>query len=195
MKKGCYVPFPEKLKEQYEVRENMIVANVGTDKVKDMLYDFIATHKEWLFFILEIPTNWNDEPKNEQGELIVRHKDVYYIDACTQEKANNILSDIGELLIEDGMNLFGFGGHESKEEILFDKYNVLLIYTKNREKYEKFLQSYNIEKTDKLITAWDTFSSENYGQCELYEMGDRNIYSIVEEHKNYGLYFAERREE
>ncbi len=195
MKKCCFVPFPEKLDEQYEVKENMIIANVGTDKIKGMMNDFIDMHNEWLFFILEIPTNWNDEPKDEQGELIARHKDVYYIDGCTQEKAQNILSDVGDLLIEDGMNTFGFGGHESKEEIVFGKYNVLTIFSKNIEKYEAFLQSYGIHKTDSLITAWNTFSHKNYGQCELYKVGGRDIYSIPEKYEKEGIYLAERRED
>ena len=57
LKKYCSVPFPEKLFEQYEVQDNMIIANVGTDKVMDMMLKFIGMHDEWLFFILEIPTN------------------------------------------------------------------------------------------------------------------------------------------
>lgn len=194
IKKGCSVPFPEKVSEQYEVKDNRFIANVGTDKIKDIFRDFVDMHNEWLFFILEIPTNWNDEPKDEKGELIARHKDVYYIDGCNQEKAKRILSDVGDLLIEDGMSTFGFGGHESKDEMLFERYNVLEIYTRNIERYEELLQFYNINKTDKLITAWNTFSSEFFGQCELYKIGDRDIYSIVEEYKKDGMYFAERRE-
>ena len=195
MKKCCSVPFPENLSEQYEIIENSIVANVGTDKIKNMILEFIDMHDEWLFFILEIPTNWNDEPKDENGELMGRHKDVYYIDGCSQEKAKSILSNIGDLLIDDGMNCFGFGGHESDEEILFEKYNVMTVYTHNPEKYEAFLENYNITKTDNLVTAWDTFSEEHYGESEIYEIEGKNIYSIPENYKEYGMYFAERREE
>ncbi|MGN0455059.1 MAG: hypothetical protein ACI4G1_07810 [Ruminococcus sp.] len=45
-KKCCSVPFPEKLSEQYEILENMIVANVGTDKIKNMILEFIDMHDE-----------------------------------------------------------------------------------------------------------------------------------------------------
>lgn len=195
MKKGCSVPFPEKLSEQYEIHENRIVANVGTDKVKNMMLEFIDMHSEWLFFILEIPTNWNDELKGESGELISRHKDVFYIDGCSQEKVKSILLDIGDLLIDDGMNCFGFGGHESSEEILFDKYNVMTIYTQNPENYEDFLKKYNITKIEDLITAWDTFSKENYGETGICEIDGVDIYSIPDNYKEHGMYFAERREE
>lgn len=64
-----------------------------------------------MFFVLEVPTNWDDEPKDEKGDLIARHKDVYYIDGCTQGQSKEIISDVGSLLIEDGMNTFGVGGH------------------------------------------------------------------------------------
>lgn len=194
MKKCCSVPFPEKLSEQYEIQENRIVANVGTDKIMNMMLEFIDMHDEWLFFILELPTNWNDEPKDENGELMGRHKDVYYIDGCSQEKAKSILYDIGDLLIDDGRNCFGFGGHESKEEILLDKYNVMTVYTKNPEKYEPFLEKYNITKTGDLVTAWDTFSKEYGGESGIYELDGKDIYSVPEDYKKYGMYFAERRE-
>ena len=195
LKKFCSVPFPEKISEQYEVMKDRIIANIGTDKIKDMMLNFIEMHNEWLFFVLEIPTNLNDEPKDENGGLISRHKDIYYIDGCNQDKAKDILLDTGCLLIDDGMSGFGFGGHESKEEIFFGKYNELLIYTKDTDKYESFLQSYGIHKTDKLITAWDIFTPENYGQCELNEVDNRNIYSIVDEYRKDGMYLAERQED
>ena len=195
MKKGCSAPFPERLYEQYEVKENMIVANVGTDKIKDMMLDFIDMHDEWLFFILEIPTSLKDEPKDEKGELIGMHKDVYYIDGCSQKKAKSLLLDSGKLLIDDGMNCFCFGCHKSKEEILFDQYNVMTIFTREPEKYDDFFEAYGIAKTDKLITAWKTFSDEHYGECRQLTIGNRDIYSISEEYKKYGMYFAERREQ
>lgn len=195
MKKCCSVPFPEKLSEQYEVLKNKIVANVGTDKIMDILLDFIDMHNEWLFFILEIPTNMDDEPTDEEGNIIGKHKDVYYIDGCRQENIKAILADIGELLIDDGMSSFGIGGHESKEEILFERYNVTTIFSKNPNKYENFFETYGIIKTENLITAWQTFSKEHYGKCSLYTVGGRDIYSIPEDYKKYGMYFSERRED
>ena len=93
------------------------------------------------------------------------------------------------------MNCFGFGCHESKEEILFDQYNVMTIFTRESEKYDDFFEAYGIAKTDKLITAWKTFSDEHYGECRQLTIGNRDIYSISEEYKKYGMYFAERREQ
>ena len=36
----------------------------------------------------------NDEPKDEAGKLTARHKDVYYIDGCSQNEIKSILSDV-----------------------------------------------------------------------------------------------------
>lgn len=191
LKKGCSVPFPEKLCEQFEVRENRLIANVGTDKIMDMLIKFIDMHNEPLFFILEIPTNANEEKEN----CDTLHKDVFYIDGCTQEKMKEILDIAGELLIDDGMNCFGIGCHYSKEEILFEKYNVVTIFSKNSEKYEEFFKAHNISKTSNLITAWQTFSKEHYGECEICTVDNKDIYSLPEKLKQYGIYFAERRED
>lgn len=38
--KNCSVPFPEKIREQYEVQKNRIIANIGTDKIRDMMLSF-----------------------------------------------------------------------------------------------------------------------------------------------------------
>ena len=60
LKECCRVPFPEKLFEKYEVKENAIYANVNTSKVLDMMKRFIKMHEEPLFFILEIPCKEKD---------------------------------------------------------------------------------------------------------------------------------------
>ena len=40
LKKCCKVPFPEKLFEKYEVKENAIYANVNTSKIIDVMKRF-----------------------------------------------------------------------------------------------------------------------------------------------------------
>lgn len=195
LKKCCSVPFPEKLFEQYEIHDNYIVANVNTSKVTAMMKRFIAEHSnEPLFFILEIPTKYDDETK--YGEWISEHlhEDVYFIDGLNIVKALHILEEVGELLSQDGMNTFGFGGHISHEEILFARYNVMTIYTRNADKYNSLLADFSVERTDNLITAWDTFSREHGGETWRIENADLSIYDIPELYKDKGMYFYERRE-
>ncbi len=195
LKQGCTVPFPEKLFEQYEISDTYITANVNASKVMDMMRHFIESHKEEpLFFVLEIPTKADDEPKAEDGYIENLSDDVYFIDGLSSENALDVLKSLGNFLIKDGLNTFGFGGHESSEEILFGRYNVMTVYTRAPQNFDKMFQEFNIEKTDDLVTAWKTFDSEHYGECLRYE-GEtgKTIFDIPEDFKKYGMYFYERR--
>ncbi len=67
LKKCCRVPFPERLFEQYTVCDKMMTANVGTGKVADIMKHFLEMRDEPVFFILEIPTDLDDEKKIKEG--------------------------------------------------------------------------------------------------------------------------------
>ncbi len=195
LKQCCKVPFPDKLYEQYEVADRLICANVNASKVMDMMKSFIEIHDEPLFFILEIPSKITDEEGAGSGVVSDLHKDVYYMDGLTQERALQMLRAVGEFLIKDGLNTFGFGGHLSHEEILLGRYNILTVYTAEPSKYETFFGDWGIEKVEKLVTAWDTFDREHPGECSRYEADGKTIFDIPEAFKDFGLYFAERRGE
>jgi hypothetical protein len=195
LKSGCSVPFPELLEEGYMVQENQIIANVGLDKIDSVIQHFIEMHNEPLFFILEVPTNAIDETETSRGKVDKLHKDIYYIDGCFQKEALTIISRFGELLYNDGLSSFGYGGHESGDEIMFSKYNVLTIYSRNIEKYNTFFDTHNIKKKDNVITAWDTFSREHPGDSKRIIIDGKDVFSIPKQFEDWGMYFAERREE
>lgn len=198
LKECCKVPFPEKLFEEYEIKENAIYANVNVSKVLDMMKRFIALHSEQMFFILELPCK--EEDGITASKTLVNTTDdydVYFIDGLDAEQAYQCLDALGGFLVKDGMNTFGIGGHESHEEILFGKYNLMTIYTQDAEKYREFLSSFHITPTENLITAWDTFDQEHPGECTRYvskETG-KTIYDIPEAYKEYGMYLYEERKE
>ena len=198
LKECCQVPFPEKLFEEYEVKEPAIYANVNTSKVLDMMKHFIDLHDEPLFFILELPCKEEDGITESKRLVNVgESNDVYFIDGLNAEQAKQCLDSIGGFLVKDGMNSFGIGCHESYEEILFGKYNVMTVYTKESDKYHAFFASFGIKKTDSLVTAWDTFDSSHPGECTRYvskETG-KTVYDIPEMYKEYGMYLYEAREE
>lgn len=195
MKKGSAVPFPEKLYEAYEVRENSIAANVGADKIEEIIHHFIVAHDEPLFFILELPTNLNDEELTADGNIDTLHMDVYYIDGCSKDEALTVLLRAGDILINDGISSFGYGCHESGDEIMFGKYNVMTIFSRNIAMFEPFLKEHGVPKTDVLVTAWDTFSPEHPGNSERYELNGMTVFDIPEMFKDWGIYLAERRED
>ncbi len=196
MKECCKVPFPEKLFEEYEVKDTAIYANVNASKVVAMMKRFIEMHDEPVFFILELPC------KNEDGitaEKTVTNAnddyDVYFIDGLNAQQAIDCLNALGGFLVKDGMNNFGFGCHESHEEILLGKYSVMTIYTQRADSYRNFFKEFGIKKVKSLVTAWDTFDPLNPGECELYvsEETGKTVYDIPEDYKQYGLYLYESR--
>ncbi len=191
LKKGCNVIRSGILFEGYELGENLITANIGSDHIEEIMRRFIDAHeKEPMFFILEIPTNINDE----EAPNISCHKDVYYIDGCSRVKALAIMEEAGELLFEDGFCAFGYGCHESGDEIMFGKYNVMTIYSVNTEAYESMLINQGIPRTKKLVTAWDTFTPDSPGLSESVVINGKSVYDIPKQFESQGMYFAERRE-
>ena len=198
LKECCNVPFPEKLFEQYEVKDDAIYANVNASKVLDMMKHFVEIHNEPLFFILELPCK-EEDGITESKTLVNTNSDfdVYFIDGLNAEQACQCIEALGKFLVKDGMNTFGIGGHKSHEEILFGKYNVMTLYTQNVEKYHKFLKDFDIEQTDTLVTAWDTFDEDHSGKCTIYvsEETGKTVYDIPEAYKEYGMYLYEERKE
>lgn len=195
MKAGCKVPFPEKLNESYMIEGNMATANIDINKIESVMKHFIMMHEEPLFFILELPAKAEDETEIRQGVVDAFHKDVYYMDGCLQEEALTVILRVGELLFHDGASSFGYGGHESGDEIMFSKYNVLTIFSCNIDQYREFFEAHGIAQVDNLVTAWDTFTQETPGVSERVTIDGRDVFSIPEQFKDWGMYLAEQREE
>lgn len=194
-RKGCTVPYPEKINEEYELNNNCIIANIDADKIENLLLDFIKMHNEPLFFILEIPSKLDDEKMVKPYIVEGLHKDVYYIDGCTQEQGFVIVSRIGELLVNDGLSSFGFGCHISHDELMVGKYNVLTIYSQKLENYNTLLAKNQLKCVNKIVTAWDTFTQDTPGEAKRIETNGKNVFDIPEMFADWGIYFAEQRED
>lgn len=194
MIKGAHAPKAESLKEAFEIHDNVIHANVNAEKIEKLFKDFIEMHKnEPLFFILEIPCNINEEEPDENGVINEYHKNVYYIDGLSAEQSLAILDIKGELLINDGLSCFGFGGHESQDELMKGNYNVCTMFSKNEQAVRGFFEKHNIPVTNKLITAWDTFDNEHPGMSSSYSVNGEKVEDLVTYFKEWGIYLAERR--
>lgn len=195
LRKGCKVPFPEKLSEEYMLTDHQITANISADKIKKIMEHFICIHNEPVFFILELPSKQDDEEEIRPGVVEKLHKDVYYIDGCSNEEALTILLRIGELMINDGLCSFGFGCHESNDEIMFCKYNVTTIFSRNIGQYISFMADHEITKSEQIVTAWDTFSQDHPGRSERIAADGKDVFSIPEMFADWGIYKAEQRED
>ncbi len=195
LRKGCKVPFPEKLSEGYMCMDFGFVANVNADNIEMLIAHFIAIHNEPMFFIFELPSKQNDETEIRPGVVESLHKDVYYIDGCTQEEALVILNKISEVLINDGLCSFGFGCHKSRDEIMVGKYNVVSVLTANPDVFKGFFEEHNIQCKKELVTAWDTFTREFPGESFRVDTDGKSAYDIPDALKDWGIYFAEQRED
>ncbi len=188
LKPCCKIASSQQLYEGYSIADESITANVSVDKIEEVMMHFLGMHqKERVFFILEIPAKKEDtEEKNVET-------DVYYIDGLEAEEAAVILERVGELLYNDGLSSFGFGGHESQDEIMYGKYNVVNVFTHEMDSFDGFFEEHEIFETDNLITGWDTLSRETPGTGSRYEKDGRTVFDIPEMFKEWGMYLAEQR--
>lgn len=193
MVKGCRVEDPSVLYEGYERIRTGFVANVNADKIQALFERFVLLHDNYCFIILEVPTNEKEETALTSDGTQHFHKDIYYLDGLTPERAVEFLRVFGEWFVHDGLSSFGIGIHSGANEIMLGKYNVVTIYTKSPEAYHDFFEAQGIQEVSDLETAWDYFTQDTPGESFLYEHKGKNIYDLVEHLKQYGLYFAERR--
>lgn len=194
MVKGCKVHDPALLHEGYQRTETGYAANVHAQNILPLVERFIALQDEWVFLVLEVPTNANDETPNKDGVVEALHMDVYYLDGLRREDAVELLHTFEELFVHDGMSKFGIGSHSGNNEIMVNAYNVVTIYTKKPQQYRGLFESLEIAEVSQLKTAWDYFTADTPGECYRHYDRGRDIYDAVECLKGIGLYFAERRE-
>lgn len=194
--KGHQVSLLENLFESFtKLTEHHLMANVHAEKILEVFQHFIVIHDEPLFFILELPVSIDREKVIAKNIIKESHKDVYYIDGCSREECLALLIRYGDLLINDGLSKFGFGGHKSHDEIMLDSYNVVTIYSKELSKFNDFFEPYNIQFVEELVTAWKTFSKTSPGISEIYESNGKTVYDLPTELSEWGIYLAETRTE
>ena len=194
--KGHRVSLVENLFESFtKLTEHHLMANVHAETILEVFQHFIAIHDEPLFFILELPVSIDREKVIAKNIIKESHKDVYYIDGCSREECLALLIRYGDLLVNDGLSKFGFGGHKSHDEIILDSYNVVTIYSKELSKFNDFFEPHNIQFVEELVTAWKTFSKTSPGISEIYESNGKTVYDLPEELAEWGIYLAETRTE
>ena len=194
--KGHQVSLVENLFESFtKLTEHHLMANVHAEKILEVFQHFIVIHDEPLFFILELPVSIDREKVIAKNIIKESHKDVYYLDGCSREECLALLIRYGDLLVNDGLSKFGFGGHKSHDEIMLDSYNVVTIYSKELSKFNDFFEPHNIQFVEELVTACKTFSKTSPGISKIYESNGKTVYDLPEELAEWGIYLAETRTE
>ena len=184
----------EKIKESYMVEDNRITVNISKEKYDKLLYSFIDSLDEPCFFILESPLSIDEERELQGEELRAFHYNVYYIDGLFKVELKDIFNKFLKVFKNCGVASFGAASHFAKDEILFTKYNVAYIYTKNILKYSKLLNDLEIFESNNFITAWDTFKYQTHGDAFDLNTNDNSVYTFIDYATSMlGMYKAEIR--
>ncbi len=192
LSRGYKIINPEELSEGFEFSdENTITANIDSEKIIDVVQHFICIQDEPLFFILELPVESYRETPIRDGVVDKLHKDIYFIDGCSKDECLAITIKYGDLLESDGMSNFGFGCHDSNDEIMVGAYNIVNIYSDNISKYNDFYEPHEIKKVGDLKIAYDTFSAKTPGSKERIDVDGISVYDLPEILKEWGIYLAE----
>ena len=186
---GVTIPFPEKIREQFQVFEGRAIrANISFGKLKFLLTEFYHSLPEPLFFVLQLPLSIQEE--RQLGHDKILHQEVCYLDGQTRDQMDSILNTYGQILLEDGMSQFAIASHVNHEEIFIQKYKLTDLYSPSPRRFIPLLQRYGLTETDHLFTVWDTFSQETPGECRRISIQGLDAYAIAERLKEKGMYRA-----
>ncbi|MGI6181963.1 MAG: hypothetical protein ACOYIE_07790 [Agathobaculum sp.] len=170
---GVTIPFPEKLSEQYQLDGDTITLNLSFEKLDDFVHSFYAELNAPLFLAVH--------PDAESEE-------VWYLDGMTKKQLAMILDGYGELLYQDGLSAFAIGSLQTEEEIFVQKYKVISIYSTNIQRFVPLLEQFGVSHTDKLLTAWDTFSEEHPGEAQRLQIAGQTIPDMITDLQKIGMY-------
>ena len=166
--KGFIVRNPENIKECFAIEGDNLLINLSSEKYQKVVNDLVECLPIPAFMAYEVPCNELKEKELRKSNQDPFHNDVYYIDGMDHKIMQLIMEKMGDMLINDGLTQFAFGGLETQEEIVKAKYNLLIIIAKDFSKYIGVLNKHGIEQVDQIVTARDTFTEEHPGMCQKY---------------------------
>ena len=170
---GVRVPYPEQLSEQFQQDGDTLTANLSFEKLADFVRAYYAELDEPLFLAIH--------PDADDNE-------VWYLDNMTKKQLTMILDGYGELLYQDGLSAFAIGSLATEEELFVQKYKVLSIYSPRIGRFAKLLERFGVTRTDRLVTAWDTFSKEHPGEAQRLEIAGQTVPDMIRELQKIGMY-------
>ena len=187
---GVTIPFPEKIKEEFQVFEKSILLNLSFEKLEALVVEFFEQLEEPLLFVLELPLTQQEEAGLRKDDTCPFHKKVCYLYEQSKEQVRVIMHRHGALLLNDGLSQFAIYSHVTKDGIYIQKYKVISIFSDMPEEYIELLKKYGLTQTDKLLTVWDTFSYETPGRAEKVELNGTDIFGVYDELEKAGMYVA-----
>lgn len=187
---GVSIPFPEHIKEEYQIFKHSVRLNLSFEKIKPMLLEFVEQLEEPLFFVLQLPLTQQEEAELRKNGNDLLHQKVCYLDGQSKSQIMEIISNYGELLLNDGISQFAVASHATKDDFFIQKYKLIDIFSNPPSKYVELIKKYGVTETTNLLTVWDTFSHETPGEARRIEMDGKNISDVYDELVKLGLYDA-----
>ncbi len=183
---GVFIPFPERIKEEYSISDNQIVFNISFERLKPIVNEFISSLLEPIYLIIKKPLKEKYKPNSfTKGPF---KAELLYIDVQTKEKLNEVFNQFGEILFNDGMSQFGIRSHVTGDEIFIAKYKTIYIFSNEVNKHIGLLDKYDIAKTDNLIIPRDLMSSEYPGKRSRVVINNKDIFDVAEYMKDMFVY-------
>lgn len=187
---GVKIPYPEKIKEQYQQFEYSLTLNVSFPKIEPMLRDFIDLIKPPLFIALHVPLSKYEEDNLRQSEADPLHEHIYYIDGLSKQQVFDILDTYGEIILNDGISKFAVASHVTNDVFFIQKYKLIDIISEEPNKFFSLMDKYSIKKTSQIITVWDTFCQSAPSKSSRVEINGKNIFDVVDKLIEIGMYHA-----
>ena len=187
LKAGSYVSKNHLLKMEYTTNSDGISANIDTGYIPEICLRFLALNKDKrLYFRLETAEGLKREADFSPDETLQNSTVSYRVDFDSFEKASGVIFFFSDLLMRDGLCRFYFGSDDG-DVLECGKYNTVNILCRDTSKYIEILEELEIPYTEKLVTAYDTFSKQSPGFSRRVVYKGVSVMDIPEALKMYGL--------
>lgn len=179
LKDGIFLDSYDNMAQNYIADAENISASISAQNQKEIFLQIMKIMPPSVFFFIEIPLD------DEEGYSL------YYLDNCTSDVAIAIIKRYGDILFSDGLVRFGFGSHDSGDEVYMQSYQVLSVYCPDKKRlceYEKIIAKAGAKKASSLMTLWDFIDEKNPAKLVTVEVNGETCYNIVENLTAEGMY-------
>ena len=187
--KGAKIVQNINLVEGFKVSQNrLITANISSEKIEKIIEDFIESFdEEELYFFIVVPYNLNDEKGNKVYDLL--YNNIYFLDNVKKEELKKIIKPYFDILINDNNTSFGVATMDYTYEVCKYDFNLMRFSSHiSLEKYYDILKKNNIYENNDFKSYWDLSTKQKNENDNFYEINGKNIYDIIKELEQYGLY-------
>lgn len=189
--KGAKIEKDINLIEGYIIIKNqngLITANISSEKIKKLIIDFIDSFdNDELYLFIEVPYNLKDEKGNKVYDIL--YNNIYFLDNIKKEELKKVIDPYFDILINDNNTNFGVATMNYTYEICKYDFNMMRFSSeKNLQKFLDILKKNDIFENNDLKLHWDLSTKQKIEDENLYETDGKNIYDVISELEQYGLY-------